>query len=45
MAGSCSEAATAPRRMDNDAFSAIKATGSTDQQLVDIRLAIAITPS
>jgi hypothetical protein len=45
MAGSCSEAVTALRRMDNDAFSAIKAAGYPDQQLVDIRLAIAVTPS
>jgi hypothetical protein len=29
MAGSCSEAAAAPRRMDNDEFSAIKAAGYT----------------
>jgi alkylhydroperoxidase family enzyme len=43
MAGSCSEAAAAPRRMDNDEFSAIKAAGYTDQQFVDIRLAIAVT--
>jgi alkylhydroperoxidase family enzyme len=45
MAGSCSEAATAPRRMDHDAFWAIKGAGYTDQQLVDIRLEIAVTPS
>jgi hypothetical protein len=41
MVGSCSEAAPAPGRMDNDEFSVIKAAGYTDQQLVDIRLAIA----
>jgi hypothetical protein len=29
MAGSCSEAVAAPCRMDNDAFSAIKAAGYT----------------
>jgi hypothetical protein len=40
MAGSCSEAVAAPRRMDSDEFSAIKAAGYA---LVDIRLAIAVT--
>jgi hypothetical protein len=29
--------------MDNDEFSAIRAAGYTDQQLADIRLAIAVT--
>ena len=29
--------------MDNDAFAAIKAADDTDQQLVDFRLAIAVT--
>jgi hypothetical protein len=29
--------------MDNDEFSAIKAAGCTDQQLVDIKLVIALT--
>ena len=43
MAGSCSEAAAAPRRTDNDAFLAIKAAGYIDQHSVDIRLAIAVT--
>ena len=42
MAGSCSEAAAA-RPVDNDEFSAIKAADYTDQQLVDIRLVIAVT--
>jgi hypothetical protein len=43
MGGSCSKAAAATRRMNDDALSAIKAPGSIDQQWVDFRLAIAAT--